>query len=299
MNRSRTRAGTQVARECWDLLRGNPEWLKIPIFSAVGVAIVTVIFGIISLVLFGAFSSQSSDSSNSSSGGSILGFVLLFLYYFATYGIVIFSETALVSVVLMKMRGEKENPVAQDGFNVAQQRLGAIAGFAALSATVGLLARGITDSARRSRNLVVMIIAGLLATLIQASWSLATFMVTPVIAAENLDAFSAIKRSWDLFKQTWGEQVVGRFSLGLFGCGLFLAAMVPGAIVFLLGALVNSGVVIGIGVIAVIIGLVVISLLTSAAAGIFKAVMYQYATAGNTGNLLDESKIRDVFVHAN
>jgi len=305
--KARRRAGGEIARECWDLLRANPEWLKIPLFSAVGVAIISVIFGIIALVVFGALIAASpsavadtantygSSSDSSSILYSIAGIVLLFLYYFSVYGIVIFSETALVGVVLMKMRGEKEHPVAADGFALAQTRLGAILGFAALSATVGMIARAVSDSGRRSRNLILMIIAMIVAAIIQGSWTIATLMVTPVIAAENLGTFPAIKRSWQLFKQTWGDQLIGRFTLGMFGCLMFLGALVPGALVGGLGLLVNSVPVIGIGVVVIFIGFAIVSLLTNAASGIFKAVLYQYATAGNTGNILDEAKVKEAF----
>src|SRR5258708_18251827 len=237
-NRTRFTIGRELARECWNLLTQNKEWLKIPLFSAVGVAIVTVIFGIVSAVVFGKIS-PSSDS-QPSGGQVVIGVVLLFLYYFATYSIVIYSETAMVSVVLMKMRGQKAVPVAADGFALANQRLPAIFGFAALSATVGVISRMIMDSGGKSKNLVVMIIAALFATLLQGAWVVVTLMVTPVISAENLGTFPAISRSWALFKQTWGEQIGARFSLGFFGCMLTLGAMLPGLLIALVCVLVNA-----------------------------------------------------------
>ncbi len=83
---NRVTTGTQLARECWDLLRQNREWMKIPLLSAVGVAIVTVIFGVVALIgalIFAPFSNA--DSPNTIQNG--LGLILLFLYYFATYSI--------------------------------------------------------------------------------------------------------------------------------------------------------------------------------------------------------------------
>src|SRR4051812_42119121 len=124
MNR-RVSAGSQLARQCWDLLRQNREWLKIPLLSAVGVTIVTVVFGILSAVVYAVLGNRASSTMNA------VGIIGLFLYYFATYTIVIYSETALVSVVMMKIQGKKDNPVAADGFAVANQRIPAIIGFAA------------------------------------------------------------------------------------------------------------------------------------------------------------------------
>jgi hypothetical protein len=296
--------GAPLARQCWDLLRANPEWLKIPLFSSVGVTIVSIVFGIAGFILFGllgaggtnaaAAGSRSSDGTTTS---SIIGVVFLFLYYLATYTIVTYSEVALVSAVLAKMRG-KENSRAADGFAVANQRIGAIVTFAAMAATVGVIARMISDSGRRSKNLVIMIIAGLFAALLQGAWSIMTLMVTPVIANENLGAFPAISRSWTLFKQTWGEQIVGGFSLGLFGCGLTLIAMLPGLLIGGLGIAINNAVAMGGGFIVLVIGIAIVSLLTNAASGIFKAVLYEYATEGNTGGLLDETQVREAFAQS-
>ncbi len=289
--------GTQLARECWTLLRQNGEWMKIPLLSAVGVSIVSVVFGIVSILSFGLLSPSSRGDSSGTT--SVLGLVYLFLYYFVTYSIVIYSETALVSVVLMKLRGQKDNPVAADGFAVANQRIGAILGFAALSATVGMIARAISESGRNSKNLVAMILTAILASILQGAWTFMTLMVTPVIVAEKLGTFPAISRSWQLFKQTWGEQVVGRFSLGVFGCLMTLGTMVPGLLIMGLGGMIGSPIALVGGVVVLLIGIAVISLLTNAASGIFKAVLYQYATEGNTGGIFEESVVSQAFAPAN
>jgi hypothetical protein len=145
---------------------------------------------------------------------------------------------------------------------------------------------------------VVAILASLLASLIQGAWSLMTLMVTPVIVIENLGAFPALARSWELFKQTWGEQVVGRFSLGFFGCLLTLAAMAPGVLILALGAMAQSPLLLFGGGGVLLIGIVVVALLTNAVGGIFKAVMYQYVTTGNTGGILDEAQVKEAFAPA-
>jgi hypothetical protein len=298
---NRFASGSELARECWNMLRENKEWLKIPLVSAVGIAVFSLVYGIISFVIYMALSPSAAtvrNSSSSSSTSSVLGVVLLFIYYFVTYGIVIYTETALVSVVLMKLNGQKENPTAADGFAISRQRIPAILGFAALSATVGVIARMITDSGRESKNLAMQIIAGLLSTLLQAGWSIMTLMATPVIAMENLGTLPAISRSWALFKQTWGEQVGGRFSLGMLGCVMTLGAMAPGALVAAMGGMVGSPIVLGGGFLLLVVGLAIVSLLTNAAGGIFKAVIYQYATVGNTGGLIDEEKVRAAFAPA-
>lgn len=292
--RARSTTGVQVARQCWTLLTENKQWLSIPIFSAVGVAIVTVIFGIIGLVVFTLLSTTTENNQNSSSMMNMAGVILGLLYYFVAYTIINYSEVALVSVVLMKIGNHKTVPTAADGFAVANKRLGAILTFSALSATVGTIARMIGSG--NSKNLVMFALSRLLAIIIQGTWMFMTLMVTPVIAVENLDALAAIGRSWSLFKQTWGEQVVGRFTLGLFGLLLTLAAMLPGLLVLGLGMALNSPAALIGGIAVLVLGIVIISLLTNAASGIFKAVLYHYATEGNTGGILDAATVSQVFV---
>src|SRR5260221_461233 len=100
-NRNRTSTAGALARQCWDLLRQNTEWMKIPLISGAGVAVVTIIFGIVGFIGVMLFGGSSSDSNqNASTIQAIVGVVFLFLYYFATYTIIIYAETALVSVVL-------------------------------------------------------------------------------------------------------------------------------------------------------------------------------------------------------
>jgi hypothetical protein len=294
---SRFATGNQLANQCWTLLKENREWLKIPLLSSVAVTVFSIIYGIASTLIVIVAAPSSSDR-DSSGVGSILGIALLFIYYLVTYGIVIYSETALVSIVLMKIKNEKSEATASDGFALARQRLPAIIGFAALSATVGVIARLISNSGRESKNLVVAIVMSILASLIQAAWGIMTIMVTPVIAVEDLGTFPAISRSWQLFKQTWGEQVAGNFSLGFLGCLLTLAAMAPGALIAALGGVLSSPPVLGVGVVILFIGIAVISLVTTAAGAIFKAVMYQYATEGNTGGVFEEAQLRQVFTPA-
>jgi hypothetical protein len=56
------------------------------------------------------------------------------------------------------------------------------------------------------------------------------FFVIPVIVVDDVGGFAAIERSWHLFKSTWGETVVGSFSLALVIAtvalqGIFVAIM--------------------------------------------------------------------------
>ena len=67
-------------------------------------------------------------------------------------------------------------------------------------------------------------------------WSLVTFLVVPVLAFEGIGPVSAMRRSTELFRQRWGQQVTGNVVIG----------GVAGLIVF-------AGLVVGLGGVALII----------------------------------------------
>jgi hypothetical protein len=82
-----------------------------------------------------------------------------------------------------------------------------------------------------------------------------------------------VKRSAKLFRDTWGEKVVGGFSLSMVslvlmlpGIGLWLAAMFLGGIKGFL-----------VGTVLMIIYFLVLSVFMSAVGGIFNAALYRYA----------------------
>ena len=79
-------------------------------------------------------------------------------------------------------------------------------GYAPSPATVGDATRGHVGSGR-----VWSGVAGGLGV----AWSLATFLVAPVLVDGRPGPVSAIGRSTGLLRQTWGEQVGGRVGIGL------------------------------------------------------------------------------------
>ena len=69
---------------------------------------------------------------------------------------------------------------------------------------------------RRSRS-ASGIIGTIVARLVGLAWNLVTFLVVPILVLEDLGVGDALKRSKDLFKKTWGENVIGQFGLGAVG----------------------------------------------------------------------------------
>ncbi len=75
------------------------------------------------------------------------------------------------------------------------------------------------------------IIGTIVARLVGLAWNLVTFLVVPILVLEDLGVGDALKRSKDLFKKTWGENVIGQFGLGAVG----MLASLPGLVLIGIG----------------------------------------------------------------
>ena len=81
--------------------------------------------------------------------------------------------------------------------------------------------------------------------------ALATFFMVPILLFEQQGLGASVKRSGGLFKQTWGETVLGHGGLGLAGMVCGLAAVAVGLLVlFLLSPLGLAGIATGVAAVA-------------------------------------------------
>jgi len=119
------------------------------------------------------------------------------------------------------------------------------------------------------------------------TWEVVTWLAVPVIVAEGTGPIESLKRSAGLFRHTWGENLVGQLGFGLIG----LVALVPGAVITALLMVTMPAVGIVVGVLWVIITSVVISAMT----GIFRTVLYQYASGAPIPAEFDHTDLAAAF----
>ena len=289
---NRIQNGVELTRQSWAALRANPQLLVFPVISLIGMIIVTILF-FIPVSATGIFSALSEQNGRSNNVSSTMFTIVMFLYYFVTYTVIIFSNTALVGAALKLARGE--TATVQDGINIALSRMSKIFVYALISATIGMLARAIRDSGRNSRNPVGMIISAIIAGIIQGSWNLVVFFAIPVLVVEDLGVMDSLKRSLGLFKQTWGEQFTGSFAISAVGCLATLALLVVGFVLITLAVATKSIVLIVLTIAVVVLAFILLSLISGALNGVFQASLYQFATTGDAGKLIDTKLARDAF----
>jgi hypothetical protein len=276
----RIKRSWELVKASFEVLKQDRELILFPIISGVIMFFVTLTFLIPTLV--GNFFDNLFVN-----GIPIFGYIVLFLFYLVQYTVVYYNSTALVGAAMIRLRGG--DPTVKDGYKIAWSHLLPIIGWALLSATVGLILNMLSSNSKnkgRGKSLI--------ASLIGAAWNVLTFLVVPVLAVEGLGPIQAVKRSWELLKGTWGEQISGKLSIGLifgligFGGGALLVGLGVG-----LSILLESVIPVIIFGVLLFLFITVLSLLNSTLSSIFSAAVYAYAVEGKTGyfdsKLIEES----------
>lgn len=276
-------------------MRSEPSLLWFPVMSALLVIIASVIF----FGLLGALfvvnpavqqavieASQSAEGEGGSPLLTILGIVVLFIYYLIVGAIATYFATAMAGAALRRLDGQDTS--FGEGIKIANSRLGTILGFSAISATVGVLLSLLRNN-RQGNNPA----GAILAAIGGMAWTVATFLVIPVIADRQVNAIGAIKESALLLRKTWGEQIVGSGGLGLvFGLASVIVVILTGVLAVL--AIDIAGLVwtiIAVGVVA----LIVLAVLNSTLSGIYKAAVYRYAAQRQVAPQFDATLIEGAF----
>lgn len=245
------------------VLRQDSRLMVFPMMSAVAVLLVLAGFA---LPLFGYGAIDGVDRR-----GMV---ALAFLFYVVQYVVVFYCNTALVGAVMRRLDGG--SPTLADGLRIANSRIGAILGYAVLSATVGVVLRIVQER--------VGFVGRLIVGLIGASWALATFLVVPVIVMRDGGALRSISESTALLKRTWGENLAGQAGLGAaFGLvyfGLAGGVVLLAMLVLLAASAVGPALIVLFAVI-VVLAFLACALVHATLSGIYSAVLYRYAADGS------------------
>ncbi len=196
-------------------------------------------------------------------------YLAYFLFYLSEYFVVFFFNTALVGAVMMQLDGER--PTFGDGLRIAASKLYTIFGYALIAATVGVVLRAIQERF----GLIGRISGGLLGM----SWTLATTLVVPVLAANDVGPVEAIKESARLFSRTWGEMALGRTGMGLSFALFFLLVFAGGmGLTSLAKNVFQSALMVQAALLVTVGALVIVMLIYSALTGIYAVALYRYAS---------------------
>lgn len=245
------------------VLAKDKELLVFPLLSSICTLIVAAAF------LLPAFGLGALDGlRDGGSGVSVVAYVLAFLFYLVQYFVIFFFNSALVGAAMIRLDGG--DPTVADGLRIARSKALPILGYAAIAATVGMILRAIQERA----GFLGRLVSGALGV----AWTLASFLVVPVLVTRDIGPVDAVKESALLLKKTWGENLIGQGGVGLvFGLIFFAVAIVGGAAIVAV-AMTGNGVLTGLMVALLIVALLVAALVQAALSGIYSAALYRYAT---------------------
>ena len=268
----------ELTKASWQVLQKDKELMVFPIIAFIASVIVMITFAVPS-VLAGLF--------DATVGGEIpiMGYVVGFLFYVCLYFVTIFSNSALIGAAMIRLEGG--DPTVRDGIDIAMKHIGSIFGYAVISATVGMILRFLSERA----GIIGRIVIGL----IGFAWTVATFLVIPVLVVEGAGPMDAVQRSASMLKKTWGEQIIGNLGVGMvFGLMTFGVILV-GIPIVILAAATESVVVIVLAVALIILAIMALVLVSNTLSGIYVAAVYRYATTGEAGSYFDAGMVEGAF----
>lgn len=213
----------------------------------------------------------------------------LFLFYVTQYFVIFYFNVALVGATMIRMDGG--TPTIGDGLRIANARIGNILGYAVIAATVGV----ILQTLQERLGFVGRIIVGM----IGVGWTVATALVVPVLVARDKGPIDAIKDSAQMFRQTWGENVIGQVGMSFAFTMLYMAWFLGGAGLLGLGLYLGSPFLVALVVVAGVLGFLFLCLVQVALGGIYSAALYRYASGGSASTGFDNGALQAAFVPKN
>jgi len=272
--------GWEMAKESLGVLRMDKELLLFPLVSGIACLLVLASFA---LPLWNSEYFQLIVNDGQVPQDPI-AYVLMFAFYFVNYFVIIFFNSALVACAVIRFKGG--DPTVSDGLRAALMRLPQILGWAAVTATVGMILKLIESRSERVGQIV--------SALMGMAWSAATYFVVPVLVVEKAGPAQAMKRSLAILRKTWEEALGANFGIGL----IAFLLNIPAIIFVILGVMALGTGNAALGAIGIGVGIVwilVVSLVASALDAILLAALYLYAAEGDVPRHFDSGLLQHAF----
>lgn len=253
----------ELARASFAVVRADKELMLLPVMSVLALLLILGSL-LVPVAMLGGFSA----SAGAAQGDNPAAMVAALVYYVAAWFVALFFNAALVGAAMIRMDGG--NPTLRDGLAIAWSRVGRIFGYAVIAATVGLVLRAIEERVGWVGQLVVKLLG--------VAWTLATFLVVPVLVVRDVGPIDAVKESAVLLRETWGENLIGTVGLGLAFAAAYLVVIAAGGGLILLAVNAGLPVIIIVTLVLTVIALVVLSALQATMQGVYAAALYRHAT---------------------
>ncbi|MCV0428148.1 MAG: DUF6159 family protein [Roseibium sp.] len=272
-----------LAGACWKVLKLDKEMLLFPIMSTL--ALFAVIgsgaWAVYEMPELMAFFQALFDQAQPDQDPRV--WALIFVFMFINYFIMIFFNAGLLTCALIRFAGG--DPTVMDGLRSSVRRLPQILVWALVTAIVGWILQ-IVES--RLKGLGKFFIS-----LLGAGWAVATYFAVPILVVDGVGPVTAIKRSVQAIRKTWGEALMGHVGLGVLNF-IFMLVAVP--LVFAGMTMYAQSPVLGSSLITVAIVIALAgALVVTTLSAILRAALYIYAIEGEVPANFDSRLIRSAF----
>ena len=231
-------------------------------------ALLGLAFGLVSTVLIFYFAGYLGPAPHSRERLAVVGLIAGYPTVFVT----VFFNVALAYAASAGFDGYDVD--LREALGAAYSRIGTIASWSLISVVVGLLLRQIAERLPGVGKPIAIWLLG-------AVWGIGTLFVIPMLAIERSSSLPALRRSVELAKQRWAENVGGNFAIGVWTA----IVSVPAVLVLGIGsaAAVNDRSV-GVALMLIgLIGLVTVSALAAATRQVFAVALYRHAIDAPAG----------------
>jgi hypothetical protein len=280
--------GWKIAGASWSVLKQHSKLLLLPLIS--GIAFIALLAAIITPVAMYAIANGVENFEDTVRDSDPILYLYGFGFYLACTFIIVFFNAALVSCALDAHAGKE--PSLLRGLGAAVGRLPQILLWSLIAATVGMILNAIQSFLRENLGFL----GSLLGSLGELAWAAMTYFVVPILVVDGPDPITAVKRSLEHLRRTWGEAVGGRGGLAL----VCMLLMLPVVFLVGIGAAVATSSGAGPAAIVALVALaflyvVVLSIVFSTLGTIFSAGVYVYATTGKAPGAMDPELLQSAF----
>ena len=263
--RARIGRGWRVTKLGMHVVRADPELMVYMLFSG----IFSIIAAIVLLTTTGGLG-YFIGGEEGSEGGAYVG---TFLSYMAIAIITVFWNAAIIASAHERLTAGT-NPSFSYGIKQAMKCLPQIVIWGLISGTVGLIIMAL-ESMRDSKNPGMALLGGLISLIIQLAWWITTFFVVPMIVLDKISIGESMSKSPELFKQTWGEDVVATSGTGVINILVIVLIVIICVPLFALGELGG-----GLALLLMFVGIATSVLFFTACEAVNRVSLYYFAKTG-------------------
>lgn len=266
----------------WSLMKSSFQVLR----EDATILVFPILSGIFSLLIIGSFLAPFVASGSFSSiqflenQPGILGYIYLFLFYFLSYFVVLFFNSASVAYAIEVIRGG--NPTISNALKIVTYRITPLLGWTFIAATVGLIINSLENSSDS--------IGKIFSAFLGLSWTVISFLVLPILIVEGKGPITSLKLSTQMLKNSWGEQLIGHFSFGL----IFAVVSFPIFFIIFLG-LQYGGVTAILGLVLGVFLVIALGVIQWSLQSIFMGAMYLFVREESIPSSYSISQIHEAF----